>query len=151
MAILIENRQTKLKIDLRQLRIIARKILSYLGLSESELSIVIVDNEQIREINKNYLGKDCPTNVVSFSMSEGEYGNVNPNILGDVIISVEKAHEDAVKSGISSNDEIDHLLIHGILHLIGYNHEKTTRTECRRMNNKSKELFLSLKGYDISD
>lgn len=150
MAILIENRQKKIKIDIRRLQLITRKVLSYLGLIDHELSLIIVDNEEIRDINKNYLGKSSPTNVISFSMSEGEFGNVNPNMLGDIVISAEKANEDAAKSGISFNDEFDYLVIHGILHLLGYNHENTTRAESRKMSNKSKEVFFSLKGYRIS-
>ena len=150
MAILTENRQTKIKIDLRRLRSTAGKILRYLDLTGSELSIVIVDNQEIMEINKVYLGKTSPTNVISFSMLEGEFGTVNPKILGDVIISAEKAQEDARKTGISMNDEIDYLLIHGILHLIGYNHENTTRSKSNKMKTKSKEIFFLIKGYDIS-
>lgn len=150
MAILIENRQKKIKIDIRRLRSTIRKVFSCLGLTDQELSLIIVDNEEISEINKNYLGKSSPTNVISFSMSEGEFGSVNPNVLGDIVVSAEKAGQDAAKSGISFHDEFDYLVIHGILHLLGYNHENTTRAESRRMNEKSKEVFFSLKGYHIS-
>ncbi len=150
MAILTENRQTKIKIDIRRLRSTAGKILRHLDLTGSELSIVIVDNQEIMEINKVYLGKNSTTNVISFSMLEGEFGTVNPKILGDVVISAEKAQEEARKTGISMNDEIDYLLIHGILHLIGYNHENTTRSESNKMKTKSKEIFFLIKGYDIS-
>jgi probable rRNA maturation factor len=81
-------------------------------------------------------------------MSEGEFGNVNPSILGDIIISAETAKRDSESHNIPFDDEIDFLLIHGMLHLLGYDHE-TTDSDAEIMKAKEKELFFSLHKYNI--
>lgn len=112
-----------------------------------ELSLLFVDNEEMRKINKLYLNIDHTTNVIAFSQKEGELGSLNPDILGDVVVSVEKAAFDAEKSGLSLEDELDFLVIHGILHLLGYDHENCGEAEAQMMKNKNEEIFLNLKGY----
>jgi len=81
-------------------------------------------------------------------MSEGEFGDVNPSLLGDIIISTETAKRDAETQGIPFEDEIDFLLIHGTLHLLGYDHE-TTVSDAKIMKAKERELFFSLNNYTI--
>ncbi|MDY7034220.1 MAG: rRNA maturation RNase YbeY [Thermodesulfobacteriota bacterium] len=88
-----------------------------------EISILFVNDKQIEEINREYLGRSGSTNVISFSMGEGEFSHINPQVLGDVIISVETAERHACESQYSFEEMIDFLLIHGILHLLGYEHE----------------------------
>ncbi|MDF1508316.1 rRNA maturation RNase YbeY [Robertmurraya sp. DFI.2.37] len=95
----------------------------------SELSVTFVTNERIQEINREYRGKDYPTDVISFAleeMGEGEIqvsGNELPRVLGDIIISIKKAHEQAEEYGHSFEREIGFLAVHGLLHLLGYDHE----------------------------
>lgn len=108
-----------------------------------------MDDEEIRNMNKLYLKRDNPTNVLAFSMIEGEFGTINPDILGDIVISVQTALRDAEASGMSLYDEIDFLVIHGILHLLGYNHEYTSEEEKKRMESKEREIFYHVKGYEI--
>lgn len=103
-----------------------------------------MDNEEIRELNRLYLGRDYPTNVISFAMSEGAYGYVNPQLLGDIIISVEKAMSEGETYGASLKESLDFLMIHGLLHLIGYDHESGDTKEAHRMRDKENELFLYL-------
>ena len=86
-----------------------------------ELSIFFTDNETIRNLNSKYRKIDKATNVLSFSMREGEKFPFQ-NILGDVVISLEKAEEEAKKENLKIKDKIVILLIHGILHLLGYDH-----------------------------
>jgi len=150
MSILIENRQTE-KIDLRRIRSVLTKIMKHLKYEDRELSLVLVDDKGIREINKTYLARDYATNVIAFSMQEGEYGDINPRVLGDIIISVETARTDAERDRIDLADELDFLMIHGLLHLTGYNHENTTAAESSRMKDKEAELFFFLKGYRLAD
>jgi probable rRNA maturation factor len=92
----------------------------------SELSILITDDATLRELNRTYLGVDSPTDVLSFSQTEGEEFAVpdgeTPH-MGDVIISVETARRQALEHGLALQDEAAHLLVHGILHLLGYDHE----------------------------
>ena len=140
MKIEIENRQNKRKISKIPLRKVARKILSVSGCPDAQLSILIVDDAQIQEVNHDYLGKDRPTNVISFAMQEGEGGGVQPDLLGDVVISAETAARDAYEAQASFESELYFLLLHGILHLLGYDHEDNP-VEARRMEQKSEELL----------
>ena len=149
MSLLIENRQKIIKVSLRRLRRSANRILRELDLRDKELSLLLVENQEIQEINRKYLNRDYPTNVISFSQREGEFGDLHPQVLGDIVISVEKALHDTDDSGLSLEDELDYLFIHGILHLTGYDHEKTTEEEGQKMKNKADELFFILKGYRI--
>ena len=126
MSISIENRQKQLKIDRRRLRRSLKRLLKELHCEESELSLLLVDDDQIREFNRTYLNRDRPTNVISFAMREGEFGDIHPEILGDIILSVETAHRDAAAEHIDFMDEVEFLIIHGLLHLLGYKHENTT-------------------------
>ncbi len=109
----------------------------------------MVDNGQIRAINNQYLNRDYPTNVIAFSQREGEFGDLHPEILGDVVVSVERALSDSLAGGLAFEDELDFLIIHGLLHLLGYEHENTTKLEEQKMGEKTNELFLALKGYGI--
>ena len=98
-------------------------ILNALGFKDQELSIVIMDDPGIQELNANYRGMDKPTNVLSFSMQEGEFGDISPGLLGDVIISADTAKREADDAGITLEERMSQLLIHGILHLSGMDHE----------------------------
>ncbi len=113
-----------------------------------EISLLFVDDQGIAEINHQYLNKNHPTNVISFSMLEGEYSSINPDILGDIIISAETAYKDAQLEGLSFEDELDYLMIHGLLHIIGYNHEYS-EDEALIMKKKEQEIFYYLKNIMI--
>jgi probable rRNA maturation factor len=138
--ILLKNQQQLIPVGERRIKKIAEKILNYLGISSNELSILFLDNRGITEINKKYLKRNRPTNVISFALNEGECRNINPRVLGDVVISVEKAQEQAGINGTTLEEEISFLLIHGILHLIGYDHVKG-QGERKRMKEKEREVY----------
>jgi probable rRNA maturation factor len=145
MKIAIENRQSRQKIAKVPLRKVARKILSASGCPDAQLSILIVDDAIIRDINRDYLEKDRSTNVISFAMQEGEGGGIQPEVLGDVVISAETAARDAAEAQISFESELYFLLLHGILHLLGYDHERGTQADAERMEDKERELFKLLR------
>ena len=105
---------------------------------------MILDNAGIQEINRDYLQRDRPTNVISFAMQEGEGAGLYPLILGDVVISAERAASDAVAAGIPFEHELWFLLLHGILHLLGYDHERGTAEQARQMEAKEAEVFALL-------
>ena len=147
MRILATNKQTVIDVDLPRIKHSSDKILRTLENEDSEISLTFVDDAGITEINRQYLGRDYPTNVIAFSMNEGEFGDVNPNILGDIIISTETALRDAEGGGLSLEDELDYLIIHGVLHLLGYDHELPGEAE--EMREKEKEIFFALKKYHI--
>jgi probable rRNA maturation factor len=141
MKIQIENKQTIIKIQQRKIRSSVIKLLKVMDCEDKELSITFVDDNTIKQLNKQYLQRDNSTNVLSFSLQEGDYGNINPDILGDIIISVETAQRDSVIGGLSLSEEIIFLIIHGLLHLLGFNHENTTKAHTTEMQTKEKELF----------
>lgn len=115
---------------------------------DREVSILFVDDEGITVINREYLNRDRPTNVIAFPMTEGEFGNINPHILGDIVISVDTALRDARSGGLSFNDEVVYLLIHGLLHLIGYDHEGS-ESDAALMMEKERDLFHDVTGHGI--
>jgi probable rRNA maturation factor len=107
--------------------------------------VAIVGDRTIRILNRDYLQKDRPTNVISFSMQEGEYAAINPEMLGDIVISADTAAREAEEGGIPFEERLVFLLLHGILHLTGYDHERSGEEEARRMEAKEQELFQHLR------
>jgi probable rRNA maturation factor len=149
MTVSIKNHQKVYKVNLTRLRRSISRLMKELHCMKSEISILLLDDHQIQEINRTYLHRDRPTNVISFSMTEGECAAINPYILGDIIISVETALRDAGKGGIDCMDELEFLLIHGLLHLLGYDHENTTPAKVLEMKMKEGELFYLLRRYPL--
>lgn len=140
MEILIDNRQHIHQMNPQTLKRKAKIILSALDCHDAELSIVLLDDPQIAEINKEYRGKNGPTNVIAFAMREGEFGDISPHILGDVLISLDTAHRESVSARKPMETRVTELLIHGILHLVGYDHETSPQEEIR-MDRKARELM----------
>ena len=128
------------------LRQAATKALSILGCADAELSILITGDMKMRRLNRQWRGIDKTTDVLSFSMLEGE-GTMRapdaPLVLGDIVISAPRALAQAVEAGHSLEEEMLFLLVHGILHIFGYDHEKGGN-EKRRMEKKQKELLISI-------
>ena len=108
------------------------------------MSVLIVDDSHIREINRDWLQRDRPTNVISFSMCEGEGGGIRPDFLGDIVISADTAARDAAEAGLPFVSELNFLLLHGILHLLGYDHERGTEEDALRMEAKEREVFAHI-------
>lgn len=140
MGVLIENRQDKYVITPKSLKEKAQAILSALGSPDGELSILLLDDPQMAVLNKDYLQRKGPTNVIAFPMREGAFAEITPDLLGDVVISLETAEKEGLAAGMSMEDRLGELMVHGILHLFGYDHE-TTEIEAQRMEAKSLELL----------
>lgn len=149
MPLLIDNRQKLIKLNLRQTRSDLLKVLKYLQCQDREISLSLVDDKTIQTINLEYLGRDKPTNVISFGMQEGEWQDIQPMVLGDIVISVEMACRDALAGGIRVDDEILFLFIHGLLHLLGFDHESGVKEEATIMKRKEKEVFEKLRNYTL--
>lgn len=145
MPISIENRQKEFKIDRRRLRGSLKRLLRELHCEESEIGLLLVNDDQIRDFNRTYLNRNRSTNVISFAMQEGKFSEINPQLLGDIILSVETAHRDAAAAHLDFMEEVEFLVIHGLLHLLGYEHENTTAKEARRMKVRERELFSLLR------
>ena len=106
--------------------------------------MTIVGDRSIRTLNRDYLGRDKATNVISFAMQEGEFGSINPEVLGDVVISADTAAREAEEAGESFLSRLYFLLLHGILHITGYDHERSGEAEAARMEAKEREIFTLL-------
>jgi len=119
---------------------VAKRILADLALPDAELSILLVNDVQIQELNRRYLHRDKPTNILAFPMRKGEFSSLHPHLLGDLAISVETAQRQSNRFGLDDMGMVILLMIHGILHLVGYEHEGT-RKGAREMSLKQKELF----------
>jgi probable rRNA maturation factor len=111
-----------------------------LDFPEAELSILIVDDGQIAQLNQTYLQRQGPTNVIAFPMREGPHTDINPHLLGDVVISMDTCAKEGKTADISVEERFDQLLIHGILHLIGYDHIHS-KAQAKVMEAKSLELL----------
>ena len=138
------NRQARVAVDRRKIGTAARRILKLLGYEGCELTVVLVDDEEITRLNRQYFRRNRPTNVISFPMIEGTPPSFPVQVLGDVIISADTARRDAKIVGKRAGEEILFLLVHGILHLAGYDHEGARR-ERLKMEEKERELFAGLK------
>lgn len=126
----------------------AQAILNALAFPDAELSILMVDDPQIEQLNRAYLHREGPTNVIAFPMREGSFADINPQLLGDVVISTDTAATEAESMGIATETRIHELLVHGILHLFGYDHEDNEQ-EARRMEQKSAQIMKLLAGLNV--
>jgi len=141
MPVYVRNAQRKCKINTRGLKKQLLIILDTLGCLDKELSVLFAGDARIRKLNARYRNIDRPTDVLSFPQNGGN-GPASP-LLGDVVVSVETARRQAREHNLSLDQELVLLLIHGILHLLGYDHE-TSRAEAGRMQRKTRELFQTI-------
>jgi probable rRNA maturation factor len=114
------------------------------GLPDAEVSVLLIGDRAMRTLNRQYRGKDRTTDVLSFPLREGKFYRVQHHLLGDIVISVPAAARQAQAAGEALHDEIDRLLVHGFLHLLGYDHERGG-VEARRMEARERRLREALK------
>jgi probable rRNA maturation factor len=122
----------------------AAAVLNALDCPEVELSIVLVDDDEIAALNREYLQRSGPTNVIAFPMQEGAFGDITPHLLGDVVISLDTCRRESEGAAMPFEERFDQLLIHGILHLFGFDHV-TNAADAERMAAKSEELVMVIK------
>ena len=130
-------------ISLHQLRQRAEKLLALCGRARSELSILLLDDPGMAQLNEQYRNKKGPTNVLAFAMQEGGGAHLPTELLGDVIISLDTAAREAVTDGVTLHQRVTILLIHGLLHLLGLDHERS-RSEAEAMAEREKQLLNQL-------
>lgn len=144
--VIITNKQKKVKIPTGMRMLIRRCCNAVLRLEEfkgsAEISVTFVDNEEIHKLNLQYRDKDMPTDVLSFPLGENGKYDIDPTtgaqMLGDVVISMEKAVDQAALYGHSLQREVGYLTAHSVLHLLGYDHE----TGLERVHMREKEELV---------
>ena len=146
MAFYIQNRQRKVPLEMKMFRARADELDSELSLGDREVVVTLVSNRAIQRLNRQFRGKNQPTDVLSFPMDDAFFASAGEAPLGDVVISVEKGQMQAVeraselKAGeYTTLDELTFLLIHGVLHLLGYDHEEDE--DAAEMENREAALF----------
>ena len=130
------------RVDVARLRRVANAVLRGIGQSKSELSVALVDDASIAELNGQYRAKPRPTDVLSFSLVEGDFADHRGGMLEDVVISVETAAAQAAERHRSLDETVARLLVHGVLHLIGHDHEQDD--EARAMQAEERRLLKAL-------
>ena len=127
----IINRQRSRWIDREKLYSFMNKIVGHLNLDDPEINLILVDDEEISTLNKQYRDIDAPTDVLSFSMNEK--GPDGKFYLGDIVISIPKALKQSIDKNHSLEKELKLLVIHGLLHLLGYEHFKGIEKQEKRI------------------
>ena len=146
MELAINNRQNIVEVDDELIKILEKAVeesLNYEGWeTDYEVSLSLVDNKEIKELNNTYRGKDCPTDVLSFPMIDEAMPVIEEKVLGDIVISVEKAIEQAEDYGHSFYREMTFLTVHSMFHLMGYDHME--EEDRKIMRNKEESVMTKL-------
>jgi rRNA maturation RNase YbeY len=146
MPIHMQSQVRRITFDRARLERSARAILADVGETSAELGLLFVGDQRMRSLNRRYRGKDRTTDVLAFAMREAvrpQASRLTPDILGDVVISTPTAWRQAKEAGWSLDEELVCLVIHGILHLCGYDHERSEK-EARRMHRRERMILRSL-------
>ena len=141
MAVYLRVRLTRVTVRQASLRRLAERVLAAVGEAPSELSLDLVGDGRMRRLNREYRKKDRTTDVLAFAMREA--GSPVSVLLGDVVISVPTAQRQAKEGGRSLSEELAWLLVHGVLHLCGYDHERS-ETEARRMKRREQAILRAV-------
>lgn len=143
MTVRLTGRRGLPAVDRRLLRKRARRVLRELDRAGSELSIALVDDEEIGSLNERWRRKSRPTDVLAFSLLEGVHSEYRGDLLGDVVIGLETAERQAGRGRRSLDDEVARLLIHGTLHLLGHDHRRAA--EARAMRAEERRLWRAVR------
>lgn len=150
MSVLVSNLQEEVMVDedlAEFLAGVAEAVLKSEGYGEeAEVSVVFVDDLYIQSLNSAYRGIDSPTDVLSFAMLEGEAipGQEEELILGDVVVSLQAAQRQSVEYGHSFRREVAYLTVHGVLHLLGYDHQEVEGREEMRLKEEDTLARLNI-------
>ena len=140
MEILLRNAQRKFKIDRNKLVCHIEMALVELRQPDCEISIMLVNDAKIRRLNKEYRNRDQATDVLAFPQDADAKNDNGGPLLGDVVVSVETSRRQAKEHRLSAEEELVLLIIHGTLHLLGYDHERSGKDK-REMQNKTRKIF----------
>ncbi len=138
MPVFIKNESTK-PISISALHNDAENLLKICRRTDRELSILLIDDQRMTELNSQYRNRNKPTNVLSFPLSDDS----NDNLLGDIVISLDTARQEAQLKNITMHKRLQTLLVHGLVHLLGYDHERSVQ-EALDMEKKERKLLAQL-------
>lgn len=124
----------------------ARQILRSLGHARSELSLSLVDDDQIAELNGSYRDRPHATDVLSFSLIEGDHADHRGALLGDVVVGIDTAARQAGERRRSLDETVAKLVVHGVLHLLGHDHEQDD--EARAMQSEERRLWREIRNSE---
>lgn len=148
----VKNRQRQIRMDIRKIKRTINKALTYLRdnailpYRSIEISVVLVNDNIMQKLNRQYRGKNKTTDVLSFPQIEKKNILSKPQphlVLGDIVINIHQTKRQAVEHGLALHEEIVRLLIHGLLHLLGYDHEKN-KYQALKMRRLEKKLLESI-------
>ena len=126
---------------------VVTKLLDDLGCKQAEIGILFTDNREIAKLNKKYRAKSGPTDVLSFALLENSNSLKIPGVFGDVVISVETARIQSYEYELTIREELLRLIIHGVLHLCGYDPVNVSKARKNEMENLEDRLFSKLRKY----
>ncbi len=144
MVVHLTKRRNTPAIDRARLQRRAQRLLAELGFGDHELSVVLTDDAEMQALNREYRGKDRSTDVLSFAQREGVGAGLQPHLLGDVVICLPQAARQARRRRVTTWDELLELLVHGLLHLLGYEHEGVELDRARAMRREQRRLVAIL-------
>ena len=141
MPVYMQSYVRRVTFDQARLKGLVRAILSDVGETSADLGVLFVGDQRMRGFNRRYRGKDRTTDVLAFAMREAP--NSSAHLLGDVVIAVPTAARQARQGQRSLDEELTILLVHGILHLCGYDHERSEK-EARRMHRRERMILRAI-------
>ena len=150
MPIVLSSRLRSRRLSLSRVRSLAERILRTAGAARAELSLLLVGDRFMRRLNRLYRRKDRTTDVLAFPMRQvrtrvtGHGSRITSALLGDIVISLPQAERQATQAGHALEREMAILMIHGLLHLLGYDHERNAR-EARRMSRRERAIARALR------
>ena len=131
----VVNRQRKVPVDSGRWQLFTGRALKAMPVEAANVTIAFVSDRQMRKLNRQWRGKTGTTDVLSFPAGDDEFANADGSNLGDVVISAEQAANQAKEHDLTLDVEISQLILHGLLHLSGYDHE-TDEGEMNRLEMK---------------
>jgi rRNA maturation RNase YbeY len=141
----MQNRQRTVAIRTALMKKYVQQILTYLECDDQELSVVFASDRLMRTLNRAYRHQDSPTNVLAFPQRPTHQGEPSTALLGDVIVALPTAAREARALQQSLEERVLYLLVHGILHLLGYDHDQSVHERCR-MEAREQEILRHLGG-----
>jgi rRNA maturation RNase YbeY len=145
MALSIQNRQRAVAIRTALVKRHVQHIIQYLGCTGQELSVVFVNDQRMQQLNRTYRQQDRTTNVLAFPQQPALQDGPASALLGDVIVSLPTAAREAHELRQSLEERVVYLILHGLLHLLGYDHERSSG-ERQRMAALEAEVLRALRG-----